>query len=195
MPVQGLARCGGLHERTHLSDRAHRGDHGSSVTSWPALNSARKQGGPIVATNTRTAPVASGTALSIQWSAIIAGAVSASALAFVLHTFAGAIGLSVSSAAPTWRDASWALVLVSGLYLVFMGSRFIWLRCLSRGAIARACGWPGRGRRILRRDAWADRMGIGDAPHRFDCRCGHPSRAQIGGTLRHIQRDFGIRRG
>jgi hypothetical protein len=73
-----------------------------------------------VATNTRTAPVASDTALSIQWSAIIAGAIGAAALAFVLHTFAGAIGLSISSAAPTWRDTSWALVLMSGLYLVLM---------------------------------------------------------------------------
>jgi hypothetical protein len=80
----------------------------------------QKQGGRVVATNTRTAPVASDTALSIQWSAIIAGAVGAAALAFVLHTFAGAIGLSISSAAPTWRDTSWALVLMSGLYLVLM---------------------------------------------------------------------------
>lgn len=73
-----------------------------------------------MATNTRTAPVAGDTALNTQWSAIIAGAVGASALAFVLHTFAGAIGFSVSSTAPTWRDASWALVLGSGLYLVLM---------------------------------------------------------------------------
>jgi hypothetical protein len=36
----------------------------------------------------------------------------------VLHAFALAIGLSVSSTAPTWRDASFALVLLSGLYLI-----------------------------------------------------------------------------
>jgi hypothetical protein len=42
----------------------------------------------------------------------------AAALALVLHGFAAAIGLSVSSTAPTWRDASVALVLLSGLYLV-----------------------------------------------------------------------------
>jgi hypothetical protein len=36
----------------------------------------------------------------------------------VLHAFALAIGLSVSSAAPTWRDASFALVLLSGLYVI-----------------------------------------------------------------------------
>lgn len=73
-----------------------------------------------MATNARIAPVAGDTAFDIQWSAIIAGAVGASALAFVLHTFAGAIGVSVSSTAPTWRDASVALVLLSGLYLVLM---------------------------------------------------------------------------
>jgi hypothetical protein len=45
--------------------------------------------------------------LNIQWSAIIAGAIGASALAFVLHTFAGAIGLSVSSAAgDIWRPSA-----------------------------------------------------------------------------------------
>lgn len=71
-------------------------------------------------TNTRIAPVSGDAALSIQWSAIIAGALGASALAFVLHTFAGAIGVSVSSTASTWRDASVALVLLSGLYLVLM---------------------------------------------------------------------------
>jgi hypothetical protein len=36
----------------------------------------------------------------------------------VLHSFAVAIGLAVSSTAPTWRDASFALVALSGLYLV-----------------------------------------------------------------------------
>jgi len=55
----------------------------------------------------------------IQWGAIVAGAIAASALAFVLHSFAIAIGLSTSSTAPTWRDASFALVALSGLYLIF----------------------------------------------------------------------------
>ena len=36
----------------------------------------------------------------------------------MLHSFALAIGLSVSSAAPTWRDASIALALLSGLYVI-----------------------------------------------------------------------------
>jgi hypothetical protein len=56
----------------------------------------------------------------IQWTPAIAGALAAAALAFVLHSFAAAIGLAVSSTAPTWRDSSMALQLLSGLYLVFV---------------------------------------------------------------------------
>jgi len=55
---------------------------------------------------------------SISWSGVIGGAIAAAALAFILHSFAAAVGLAVSSGAPTWRDASIALVLLSGLYLV-----------------------------------------------------------------------------
>lgn len=73
-----------------------------------------------MATSTRTAPVGADTAFDIQWSAIFAGAVAASALAFILHAFAGAIGISLSSTAPTWRDASFALILLSGLYLILV---------------------------------------------------------------------------
>src|SRR5215470_18417931 len=54
----------------------------------------------------------------IQWTPAVAGALAAAALAFVMHSFAAAIGLAVTSTAPTWRDASTALQLLSGLYLV-----------------------------------------------------------------------------
>lgn len=56
----------------------------------------------------------------VQWGPAFAGAVAASALAFVLHGFALAVGLAVSSASPTWRDASFALWLLSGFYLVLV---------------------------------------------------------------------------
>ena len=56
----------------------------------------------------------------IRWGAVIAGAVAAAALAFVLEGFALGIGFSVSSTAPTWRDTSIALVLASGFYLVLV---------------------------------------------------------------------------
>ena len=38
----------------------------------------------------------------------------------MLHAFAGAIGISLSSTAPTWRDSSAVLVLLSGCYLILV---------------------------------------------------------------------------
>ena len=54
----------------------------------------------------------------VQWGPVVAGAITAAALATVLHAFAGAIGLGISSTAPTWRDASIGLWLLSGIYLI-----------------------------------------------------------------------------
>ena len=56
----------------------------------------------------------------IRWGAVIAGAVAAAALAFVLEGFALGVGFAVSSTAPTWRDTSFALVFASGIYLVLV---------------------------------------------------------------------------
>jgi hypothetical protein len=56
----------------------------------------------------------------LQWGAVFAGALAAAAIAFVLHAFAGAVGMAVSSTAPTWRDSSLALVLLTGLYFVLV---------------------------------------------------------------------------
>src|ERR1700740_2010796 len=66
--------------------------------------------------DTRETVVTSG--VGVTWGPAIAGAIAASALAFVLDSFGLAIGLALSSASPTWRDTSFALVLLSGLYLV-----------------------------------------------------------------------------
>src|SRR5689334_8675867 len=68
--------------------------------------------------DSRAAPLLDGTVVGFHWTPVVAGALAAAALAFVLHSFAAAVGLSVSSTAPTWRDASFALVLLSGLYLL-----------------------------------------------------------------------------
>jgi hypothetical protein len=57
-------------------------------------------------------------ALYLQWTPVIAGAFGAAALSFILVTFGVTIGLGVSSTSPTWRDASAALALLSGLYLI-----------------------------------------------------------------------------
>jgi hypothetical protein len=66
-------------------------------------------------------PVAVEGPVNIYWGGIIAGAICAAALASVLHAFAGAVGISLSSTAPTWRDSSTALTLLTGLYLIFGG--------------------------------------------------------------------------
>src|SRR5262245_46733145 len=54
----------------------------------------------------------------VQWGAVIAGAVVASAVSLVLIAFGTAIGLSVISSSPTWRDASPALAVASGVFLL-----------------------------------------------------------------------------
>jgi len=63
------------------------------------------------------APVDTGS-IFLNWSAVIAGAITAAALSLVLLTFGSAIGLSVASTAPTWRDTSATLAVLSGLYLL-----------------------------------------------------------------------------
>jgi hypothetical protein len=54
----------------------------------------------------------------LQWSPIILGAFAATALSSVLLTFGVTVGLGVTSTAPTWRDASAALAILSGIYLI-----------------------------------------------------------------------------
>ncbi|WP_166295689.1 hypothetical protein [Bradyrhizobium sp. 2S1] len=56
--------------------------------------------------------------LRLQWSPVFAGALTASALSLILISFGAAVGLGVSSSSPSWRDASAALALLSGLYLI-----------------------------------------------------------------------------
>src|ERR1700730_4007699 len=54
----------------------------------------------------------------VHWTPVIAGALVASRLSLVLIAFGASLGLSVASTAPTWRDTSPTLTLLSGLYLV-----------------------------------------------------------------------------
>jgi hypothetical protein len=98
----------------------------------------------------------------IQWGPVIAGALLAAALASVLHTFAAAIGLSMSSTAPTWRDTSFVLVLLSGLYLLLVAFLSYGLGVTWPGG----CGpphWQGSRRdRISRRRARPAGLGARD---------------------------------
>jgi amino acid transporter len=57
-------------------------------------------------------------AWSLDWAAIVAGALVAAAASTILVTFGAAVGLGVSSASPTWRDASVALWILSGIFLI-----------------------------------------------------------------------------
>ena len=71
----------------------------------------------------RTAAIADPTVARVarvDWGPVIAGSIVAVAVAIVLHGFAAAVGISAGSSAPTWRDASMALVLLSGLYLLLV---------------------------------------------------------------------------
>jgi hypothetical protein len=55
---------------------------------------------------------------SISWGPIVCGALCTTALTVVLISFGTAVGLSVASTSPTWRDTSAALSLLSGLFLI-----------------------------------------------------------------------------
>ena len=56
----------------------------------------------------------------IDWRATIAGAILAAGVSFTLMAFGSTIGLAVSSTAPTWRDSSPWLWLLSGVFLIFV---------------------------------------------------------------------------
>jgi hypothetical protein len=66
-----------------------------------------------------TAVAAGGRSRYFEWRPMLTGAAAAAALGIVLHGFAAAIGLSLGSTSPTWRDSSTALTLLAGVYLVF----------------------------------------------------------------------------
>ena len=54
----------------------------------------------------------------VEWSPLVLGALAATALSSVLVGFGVTVGLGISSSAPTWRDASAALAILSGIYLI-----------------------------------------------------------------------------
>lgn len=54
----------------------------------------------------------------VRWTPVVVGALAAATLSFILASFGVAVGLGVSSTSPTWRDASAALALLSGIYLI-----------------------------------------------------------------------------
>jgi hypothetical protein len=83
-----------------------------SATYDPTASAPAVADGPV--------PMPGGPLSYIHWGPVIAGAVTAAAVALVLHSFAAAIGLGMASTAPTWRDASFPLWFLSGLYLILV---------------------------------------------------------------------------
>jgi len=65
-------------------------------------------------------PTPGGPLSYIHWGPVVAGAVAAAAVGFVLMAFASAIGLATFSPSPTWRDTSIALALLTGLWLLLV---------------------------------------------------------------------------
>jgi hypothetical protein len=59
-------------------------------------------------------------ASEISWGSVVAGAIAAAAVSAVLLAFASAAGISLASTAPTWRDASFALWLLAGLFMLLV---------------------------------------------------------------------------
>jgi len=54
----------------------------------------------------------------VSWSPVFGGAITAASFSSIMIAFGAAIGLSISSTSPTWRDSSAALALLSGLFLI-----------------------------------------------------------------------------
>jgi hypothetical protein len=65
-------------------------------------------------------PTPGGPLSYIHWGPVIAGALAAAAVSFVLMTFASAVGLAIASPSPTWRDTSTGLALLSGVWILLV---------------------------------------------------------------------------
>ena len=99
----------GTYERLDLSHRTYRRHHGNSVISRLALGACDADFGDARKNCHSRVGLELG-AGNCRYCSDCAG--------FCSDSFGVAIGLALSSASPTWRDASFALVLLSGLYLV-----------------------------------------------------------------------------
>ena len=76
--------------------------------------------GPAAGAADGPVPTPGGPLSYIHWGPVIAGAVVAAAAFFTLMTFASAVGLAVASPSPTWRDASIALAILSGVWILLV---------------------------------------------------------------------------
>ncbi len=120
-------------------------------------------------------PVDSGQNRFLQWTPVFAGAIGAAAFSFILLTFAITIGLGVSSTSPTWRDASAALAILSGIYLILQAivgfgiGGYIAGRARTRSVDASTDEVENS-----RRASWSRSLGLGRSARR---RTGRPDRS------------------
>lgn len=92
--------------------------------------------------------------LRLQWSSIVAGAIVAAAVWFVLISFGSGIGLAVASPSSTWRDTSAVLAVIGGLWLVLTSLASFGLGGYLAGRLRES--WP---------DAPADAVEFRDGVH------------------------------
>lgn len=100
-----------------------------------------------------TAPGAG--SVHLHWGPVIAGAIVATAVSFVLLAFGSGIGLSIASGAPTWRTASPGLGMLSG----------IWVMLIALGSFALGGYMAGRFRTRHTPGARADEVEFRDGMH------------------------------
>lgn len=102
---------GTAHEWINLLGRVGGRYPRDSIVFWSAVMASVVAEGTATGVVRRQFPY-------VQWGPIVAGAFAAAALALVLDAFAAAVGLGVSSTAPTWRDSSVGLWFLTGVYLI-----------------------------------------------------------------------------
>jgi hypothetical protein len=76
----------------------------------------------------------------LSWSSIVAGALVAAAVSFVLISFGSAIGLAVASPSSSWRDTSFLLALLGGLWLLLTSLASFGLGGYLAGRLRRSWG-------------------------------------------------------
>lgn len=110
--IRGPMADGGYYGRNHLSGRTDRYHYGHTFIFWPTMTMIETSVTEPRVIDRRVHP------WRLEWSPIVLGALTATAVSSILLTFGVSVGLGVSSASPTWRDASLALWLLSGIFII-----------------------------------------------------------------------------
>jgi hypothetical protein len=112
---------GSPNEPDHLSYRSYRRDHGSSIAPWLALKEAAmtlQDSGPEPSVHSTT--IITDSSSNVDWPAIIAGAVIASAISSVLFAFGTGIGLSITSPYPSENVSPAVFAIVLSLWILLV---------------------------------------------------------------------------